>query len=185
MSDNKKIAVFFPGIGYNCDKPLLYFTKKIAMEMGYEIKDVPYTGFSADIKGDKSKMVEAFKNALSQAEMLLVDVDWYKKNDILFVSKSLGTVVAAVFAKKRRLKTRNVFFTPIEETFEFGIDEGLVFHGTKDPLADTDIVRKGCDKEGVTLRLLENANHSLETGDVFNDIETISGIMWLVHEYIK
>ena len=32
-----KIAVFFPGIGYNNDKPLLYFSRKIALEHGYEV----------------------------------------------------------------------------------------------------------------------------------------------------
>ncbi len=24
-----KLAVFFPGIGYHCDKPLLYYAKKL------------------------------------------------------------------------------------------------------------------------------------------------------------
>ena len=31
----KKLAVFFPGVGYNCDKPLLYYTKKLAKEHGF------------------------------------------------------------------------------------------------------------------------------------------------------
>ena len=29
------IAVFFPGIGYHCDKPLLYFSRGLAREAGY------------------------------------------------------------------------------------------------------------------------------------------------------
>lgn len=31
-----KIAVFFPGIGYHCDKPLLYYARKLVQEYGYE-----------------------------------------------------------------------------------------------------------------------------------------------------
>ena len=31
-----KLAVFFPGIGYHCDKPLLYYSRKLAQECGYE-----------------------------------------------------------------------------------------------------------------------------------------------------
>ena len=31
-----KAAVFFPGIGYHCDKPLLYYSRKLAKECGYE-----------------------------------------------------------------------------------------------------------------------------------------------------
>ena len=29
-----KIAVFFPGIGYHCDKPLLYYARKLVQEYG-------------------------------------------------------------------------------------------------------------------------------------------------------
>ena len=31
-----KLVVFFPGIGYHCDKPLLYYSRKLAQEYGYE-----------------------------------------------------------------------------------------------------------------------------------------------------
>ena len=41
----KKAAVLFPGIGYHTDKPLLYYSKKIAAELGYEIIEVPYGKF--------------------------------------------------------------------------------------------------------------------------------------------
>ena len=33
----EKIAVLFPGIGYTCDKPLLYYTGKLAVARGYKI----------------------------------------------------------------------------------------------------------------------------------------------------
>lgn len=36
----KKLAIVFPGIGYHCDKPLLYYSKKIAVSNGFEIKEV-------------------------------------------------------------------------------------------------------------------------------------------------
>lgn len=29
-----KLAVFFPGIGYHCDKPLLYYSRKLVQNMG-------------------------------------------------------------------------------------------------------------------------------------------------------
>ena len=35
----KKLAVLFPGIGYHCDKPLLYYSKKCLSAYGYEIID--------------------------------------------------------------------------------------------------------------------------------------------------
>ena len=28
----KRLAVIFPGIGYHCDKPILYYSRKLAKE---------------------------------------------------------------------------------------------------------------------------------------------------------
>lgn len=38
-----KIAVIYQGIGYNVDKPLLYYSKKIALEHGYDVREVVLT----------------------------------------------------------------------------------------------------------------------------------------------
>ena len=42
----KKIACLFPGIGYTCDKPLLYYSWKLLDGLGWEIIPVRYGGFS-------------------------------------------------------------------------------------------------------------------------------------------
>ena len=90
-----KIAVLFPGIGYHTDKPLLYFSRKLAKSKGYEIIEVNYGGFPAGVKGSAEKMKEAYVMALSQAEEILTGVDFSKYEDVLFISKSVGTAVAA------------------------------------------------------------------------------------------
>jgi hypothetical protein len=46
----KKIAVLFPGIGYTCDKPLLYYTGKLAVARGYKLVKVEYGNFPSGIK---------------------------------------------------------------------------------------------------------------------------------------
>ena len=55
----KKIAVLFPGIGYTCDKPLLYYTGKLAVARGYKLVKVEYGNFPSGIKENKEKMEEA------------------------------------------------------------------------------------------------------------------------------
>ena len=35
-----KLAVIFPGIGYTADKPLLYYTTRLAKKHGYQIQTV-------------------------------------------------------------------------------------------------------------------------------------------------
>ena len=35
MEKKKKLAVFFPGTGYHKDKPLFYYSRKIAVKQGF------------------------------------------------------------------------------------------------------------------------------------------------------
>ncbi len=183
--EKTKLAVLFPGIGYTCDKPLLYYGGKLAAAGGYELKQVPYGGFPPGVKGDPQKMEACFYSALAQAEEILGGVD-LEGRELLFLSKSIGTAVAAAFAKKHDLKVRSISFTPVEQTFLFACGDGIMFHGTADPWAkNTDRIRECCEKIGQPLYLVEGANHSLETGDVETDIQNLQKVMRQVKEYIR
>lgn len=197
-----KLAVLFPGIGYTCDKPLLYYAGKLAQGLGYELKRVEYGNFPVGIKGDQEKMKAAFESALTQTEQILKDVDFAQYEDILFISKSVGTVVAACYRQKYHIACRSISFTPLEETFMFieahdivptdtmphecASAGGIMFHGTKDPwVRDSSLIRKGCERIGQPLYITENGNHSLETGNVALDIANLQKIMEQVEAYIK
>jgi hypothetical protein len=168
-----KIAVFFPGIGYTCERPLLYYSRKLAQRYGYEVAEVPYGNFPSDIRGDKAKMEQAFQSAMEQTEQLLQDIDWSRYSEILFVSKSIGTIVAGAYSKQKGIFTRNIYFTPLVQTFQFPGENAIVFHGTADPWANTADIEKECLDGGFPLYLVRDANHSLETGDVARDIRNL------------
>ena len=139
-----KLAILFPGIGYTCDKPLLYYSGKLAAVCGYELKPVPYGNFEPGIKGNPQKMEEAFRSALQQAEGILRDVD-FADRELLFLSKSIGTAVAAAYAEQHGLRVKSVSFTPVEQTFRFAKGDGIMFHGTADPWArDSKKIQEGC-----------------------------------------
>ena len=180
-----RLAVIFPGIGYHCDKPLLYYGKKLAGSCGYEIREVPYGNFEPGIKGNAEKMERAFRSALDQTEKLLEDVDWPSCKDLLFISKSVGTAVAAAYADRHGLATRNIFFTPVEQTFSFVKQKGIVFHGNADPWAETEMVKRCCREKNLPLYITERANHSMETGDVLADLEIMRRVMDRCKQYIK
>ena len=84
-----KLAVIFPGIGYHADKPLLYYSKKLAKNYGFEIVEVPYGNFPKGVKGSPDKMKEAFFAAVKQTEEILKDVDFASCDKLLFISKSI------------------------------------------------------------------------------------------------
>lgn len=180
----EKTAVLFPGIGYTCEKPLLYYSGKIAARCGYRVITVPYGNFPSGIKGNKEKMEAAFYSALEQAERMLDDTDFCGR-EVLFISKSVGTIVSAAYAKNHHLSVRSISFTPLEQTFLFAEGEGIMFHGTSDPwAADSDRIREACKKIQQPLYEIGNADHSLETGDVETDICNLQKIMRQVLAYI-
>ena len=182
---NKKIAVIFPGVGYHVDKPLLYYSKKLAAQNGYEIKEVPYGKFPKGVKGSREKMEKAFFSALEQAGEILKDIDFSEYEDVLFISKSVGTAVASAYAGKYGLNTRNLYYTPVEASFQFMKQPGIAFTGTADNWVTFDAVERGCREGGFPLYVTEDGNHSLETGDVRRDLENLQTIMKITEEYIS
>lgn len=180
-----KLAVIFPGIGYHADKPLLYYSKKLAKNYGFEIVEVPYGNFPKGVKGSPDKMKEAFCAAVKQTEEILKDVDFASCDKLLFISKSIGTAVAAFYAQEHSLYTHNIFYTPVAETFPFVTQKGIVFHGTNDPWVETAIVEKECRERNLPLYITEGANHSMETGDVIADLKNMETMMQQSEEYLK
>ncbi len=183
----KKLAVFFPGIGYTIDKPLLHYSRKLAADSSFDIKLLPYTGFPQKVKGDQSKMVESYQIALAQSEEMLSDIVFSDYDTVLFIGKSIGTVVAAEIAEKR-LSQEHVHFilyTPLEDTFKFPLGDAIVFSGSVDPWVKEGAVPAICDEKGIPCHIIQGGNHSLETGNVQVDIENLRKIMKKTEKYIR
>ena len=115
-----KLAVFFPGIGYHCDKPLLYYSRKLVQEYGYEkIVTLNYTYDGKNLRGNEEKMRQAFDSLYIQAENSLKEIAFDQYEQILFISKSIGTIIASAYAEAQRIPCRHILYTPLEETYAF------------------------------------------------------------------
>ena len=101
-----KLAVVFPGIGYTVDKPLLHYSRRLAADAGYEIKLLPYAGFPKKVKGDKGRMADSYRIALEQSKEMLSETDFSVYEEILFIGKSIGTIVAAQLASESPVSSR-------------------------------------------------------------------------------
>lgn len=193
----QKIVLLFPGVGYNTDKPLLFYGRKLAQNYGYDIViALSYGGINTNIKGDLEKMKEAFESALVQAEEIFrkecekkgldYKTIFSEGNEILVISKSIGTAVAAAFQQKHGFVGKNIYFTPVRESFLFMQPKsGIVFHGTADPWAKTEDIRQGCGKLGLPLYITEGANHSIETGDALKDLQILQEVMVHCNDYLS
>lgn len=188
MSTDKtapKLAVIFPGIGYTVDKPLLYYSIQLARHYGYQIKSISYESLPGNIKGNSEKMKQAFNIAFKQTEQLLKDLDWSSYGEILFISKSIGTVIASAYISKYNLVAKSILFTPLTETFQFSLSGAIVFHGTSDPWAKTPSICTLAEQKEVPVFLIENANHSLETEDILNNLSILRTTMEHVKHFIS
>ena len=184
MSHPRKIACLFPGIGYTCEKPLLYYSWKLLKGMGWEVVPVPYSGFPSGVKGDAQKMRSCAEMALEQAGEILKGIEWDSYDQILFVGKSIGTAVGCAYACSHEIRCRQILFTPVEDTFRWAGSGAIAFHGTADPWADTRIIETLCRHMNIPLYKTEGANHSLETGDVEKDLAEMQKIIKTVREFV-
>lgn len=178
---NNKIAVLFPGMGYGKDKPLLYYAARQLQEFGYEIRYTDYEGTPAmagvSLKDKQTWTQAAYKIASEQ----LADIDWEDK-DVVFIAKSVGTIIASFYATEHDLHPVMLLLTPVDETFEFLCDgENYIFTGDNDPYIDICKHSDMISEKVAGCVLFEDANHSLETGVVDEDLETL----WSVIERIQ
>ena len=116
---------------------------------------------------------------------MLAAADWDDCRDILFIGKSIGTVVASRYAAEKGLDVRSVLLTPLRETFDFVRGRAVAFHGTADPWAETGGIVAACAAGGIPLWLTEGANHSLETGDVLRDVRTLEETMARIDAFMR
>ena len=106
----KKIVVSFPG-ARGCEIPLLYFGAKHFEDKGYEKRFISYP-LNREI---------TLENVLNNALEMLRDIDWDEYEDIVFVAKSLGTVVSCMVKERLAIPARLILLTPLEETLPYKI----------------------------------------------------------------
>ena len=175
-------------MGYHRDKPLLYYAKRLAREHGYELLEVSYVfnKRARDVMNDDDAKREAFKYAVDETAKQLEPVKFAEYKDVLFIGKSIGTAVAAYYDKENGINARHIVFTPVPETFaHLRNKSGIVFHGTADPWCENDLTKAKCEELGLRLYEIEDANHSLETGDALTDIKRMPELLSHITEYIN
>lgn len=178
MNDNK-IVVIFPGGDYSKDCPLLYYAGFKFEVRGYEKIAICYDGL---LSRDKS-LKECVEDIKSAALMQLKAIDLSKYDDIVFVSKSLGTVIAGWIEEKLCIEVRHIYLTPIKDTLPYiknGKNIITVVAGTKDKQLDADILKDHCIKENICLKQIEGVGHRLEVwGDMDKNIEVLKEVVSL------
>jgi phosphoglycolate phosphatase len=167
--ERDKLIVIFPGLNGMADIPMLYYAGVKYIWKGYSCVKIDYKG---------TKNIEAMKAAAAER---MRDILFKHYKDILFVSKSMGTLIAAWAEDEFGLKARHIFLTPITRTMEYiheGKDIQLVVAGTNDSHIDATALRIHCERENVRLELVAGADHSLFVSESMDEnIEVLRRIV--------
>jgi phosphoglycolate phosphatase len=120
---------------------------------------------------------------------MLAGVDFAEYDDVVFIGKSIGTIVAAKIAAESPAKDRirQVLYTPLEDTFTFPIGKAIAYTGDDDPWVGKENSRIPalCEEQGIPYRLVPHANHSLESKDVFADMKELRKVMKETEAFLK
>ena len=162
----KKIVISFPG-ARGCEIPLLYFGAKHFEDMGYEKRFIGYPG-NREI---------TLENVLNNALETLRDMDWNEYEEIVFVAKSLGTVVSGMVKEKLGIPARLVFFTPLEETMPYIRRDNevlLAAMGDRDTYLEAPRLKSLCEREGIRYHIEPGVGHRMEVaGDLRRNLEIV------------
>ena len=181
-----KLAVFFPGIGYHCDKPLLYYSRKLIQEYGYEkIVTLNYMYDGKNLRGNEERMPQAFDSLYTQAENSLKEIEFDQYEQIVFISKSIGTIIASAYAATYRIPCRHILYTPLKQTYAFRHENALAFIGSNDPWSKVKEVVDLSEQQNVPIQIYEGADHSLEKGSVRDNLEILKDVMEKTSRYME
>lgn len=174
-----KLLIEFPGRNYSCDKPILYYAGKIFEKRGYDIVRLEY---NYGLRGDKNDIAGLIEEAKVYIEKALSKIDFDAYEDIVFISKSMGTALAGYFEEFFKIRVRHIFFTPVQESLSY-IKRGkcIVVAGKDDSLLDPRKLKIYCVEQDIALKQFEEVGHSLEHPDDMN--KTFAILMVLIRLY--
>lgn len=184
----RKLAVFFPGIGYTTDRPLLHFARCLADKLGYnENRKLSYQRKGKeDIRNNPDAMEKTILELYEQAKNELSDIDWSLYDDVLFISKSIGTAVASIYAQNNKIdNVKHVMYTPLTITFDYNPSNAIAFIGTNDSWSDLDDIKTLANDRGIMLEIYEGCNHSMETDDVFENMDILKDIIQKTEKFLR
>ena len=169
------LAVLFPGQGYTCAMPLLYYPTRLLIASGVSVLWVEYNYTQKDaypslsnqerlrwISHDASAAVQAARSHAPHTRCVLI-------------GKSLGSFALAHLAlNEPGLKTSAfVWLTPllrnpfVQQAFTEAAPRSLLILGDADPHYDAEQLERARHASGAQVLLIPRANHSLEIpGDI-------------------
>lgn len=167
---SRKIVISFPG-GRGNEVPLLYFGAKHFENQGYEKLFVNHP-----LSGE-----DDFEAIYENAKRTLDKVTFGEYEQVVFVAKSLGTVVACRLKEELQIPAELILFTPLEETLPYIRATNqirLVAAGETDRFLESARLQEFCEKEGIPYYIEPGVGHRMEIkGNLERDLEILGNVL--------
>lgn len=169
----KKLAILFPGVGYGFAHPLLYYADLVLEAKGFERLYMRYQDIFFDEKLSFEEKAAGVRNfVMEQAK----GIDFASYDEIVFVSKSIGSTEAGALAHELEMDVTQIFLTPVEAALPYCNSDSYVVMGTLDEACPA--YKEHCEKNGVKALFVDSANHSLEVeGQPLQSLDILKQVM--------
>jgi hypothetical protein len=169
------LAILFPGRNYTIDAPVMWYSARAAFDAGCDVLGVEY-GYQANRteldSNDLDYLVDEVAGALNN---LMRD----QYSNVVFIGKSIGTIVQTEVLQKVAFPVRNhVFLTPLKDIIPVirASKNALVLVGDHDKAFGRSDIAQITDLSNVKLRVFPGANHELENNDYRDSIDILKQI---------
>ncbi len=171
----KRIVFSFPGKRGE-EIPLLYFGAKHYVDRDYEKVYIQHPASGNGLE-------EVYENA----KAVLSSYDFSEYEDIVFVGKSMGTVVACKLKAELQIDAKLVLFTPLKDTLPYIKANNrvvLAAMGNNDRFLEWEVLRDHCEKENVPYYIEPGVGHAMEVkNDLARNLQIVSNVIsWLEQE---
>jgi len=171
-STSDKVCFMFSGTGYTYEKPLLYYSTALMLELGYDVVQVCYTFDPQQFEQEPEAISEMVYNAANPIVNYILSTKSY--TEAVYIGKSLGTLAIIDFYMQQSslVPSRYVLLTPLlslEHIMQNLLEkQTFLAIGTADPHYSKERLEQLSSHE---LAIVENADHSLEIAT--NTVESI------------
>jgi hypothetical protein len=179
---SKALAVVFPGQNYSAERPLLEYAGKLAREYGCDLLLLEY-GYQSARAAFKREEIDI---VAEECQVALASLPEYEQ--LLFISKSMGTVIAGKVAAETGMsqKISHLFLTPVAESIPYiKQSRGSIIYGGSDPLFTQQHSAELSGLKQVRVYRIDDANHSLEVGSVNESLAVLLVIINFYHEFFR
>ena len=186
-----RLGIVLPGLGYNCDMPLLYYPTKLLLARGADVLQLrpDYNTLEFQSLPGEERARRAGADALAALRVGLAQRDYAQ---VILVGKSIGTMALAhlVSTEARLANAVTVWLTPVfrgRRVVEAAMQlEGpaLFVAGTADNIFDAEAMSKVREATGADVLIVEGADHSMEIpGDVLRSLGVQDQVIHAIAEF--